>query len=263
MAGPTKLVKPSASGHKYRPEIDGLRTIAVVAVLIYHAKFIFGDTFILKGGYLGVDIFFVISGFLITAILLRGLSAGTFTYRDFYNRRLRRLLPALFAVITLTFPFAYQILLPEPFKEFAGSALASLFFVSNFFFLMQDSYTAEPSLLKPLLHTWSLAIEEQFYIVFPVILAITIKWARKWTTPVLVVLTGLSFALSVYQTNTDPDSSFFILPFRFWELGVGAILASILVKSGRNPGRTLSHIMPLIGLAALCVSLALFEANMA
>lgn len=207
--------KKAASKHKYRPEIDGLRTIAVVAVLIYHAKFLLNEQLFLQGGYLGVDIFFVISGYLITTILIRGLQGKTFCYKNFYDRRLRRLLPALLVVITASFPFDYMLLLPDAFKEFASSTLTSVFFVSNIFFLSQDSYVAEPSLFKPLLHTWSLAIEEQFYIVFPIILAVVLRLVKTRLTIILVVLTMISFGLSVYQTQTDPDSSFFLLPFFF------------------------------------------------
>jgi len=155
---------------KYRPEIDGLRAIAVLSVLIYHAKFqIFGSPF-LSGGFLGVDIFFVISGYLITAILLREIEQGNFSYLSFYERRARRILPALFLVMLVSLPLAWSYLLPQALEEYALSILSSLGFISNILFWLQDSYTAAPSELKPFLHTWSLSVEEQFYVIFPVIL---------------------------------------------------------------------------------------------
>jgi peptidoglycan/LPS O-acetylase OafA/YrhL len=159
----------------YRPEIDGLRAIAVLSVLIYHAKFVLpsGDL-LLAGGYLGVDIFFVISGYLITKIILQDIRADKFSYADFYERRARRILPALFTVILFSIPFAWEFMLPEQLLEYAHSVLGAIFFSSNFVFFFEDSYTAAPSALKPFLHTWSLGIEEQFYIVLPLILMLLV-----------------------------------------------------------------------------------------
>ncbi len=146
---------------KYRPEIDGLRTIAVLAVIIYHAEFLVGNSKILEGGFFGVDIFFVISGYLITSLIITEYKkTGCFSYVDFYERRARRLLPAFLTVTLFSLLFAWDILLPSQLEDYAKSLLASVLFLSNFywFFSLQE-YGAESSLLKPFLHTWSLAVE--------------------------------------------------------------------------------------------------------
>ena len=159
---------------KYRPEIDGLRAIAVLSVIIYHAGFeinISNQIYkLLPGGFLGVDIFYVISGYLITYLILEKIKNNTFTFTDFYERRIRRLLPILFVVILSSIIAGYILMMPNQLKDLSGSAISSLLFLSNFWFFLTDNYFADESLLKPLLHTWSLSIEEQFYIIFPPLL---------------------------------------------------------------------------------------------
>ena len=159
---------------KYRPEIDGLRAIAVISVIIYHSEFIFSfnqiNYVILPGGFLGVDIFYVISGYLIAFLILKKIKAKSFTFLDFYERRARRLLPVLFFVIFISYFFGWIYMMPNQYKEFASSALSSIFFISNFWFYLTENYFSEASNLKPLLHTWSLAVEEQFYFIFPLLL---------------------------------------------------------------------------------------------
>ena len=164
---------------KYRPEIDGLRAIAVLSVVIYHAGFkieIFeSNNLLLPGGFLGVDIFYVISGYLITFLILEQQQKKKFLFSEFYERRARRLLPALFVVIISTLISGWFLMLPNQLEELAGSALSSLFFVSNFWFYEIDSYFAESLSFKPLLHTWSLSIEEQFYLIFPPVIYLLFK----------------------------------------------------------------------------------------
>ncbi len=168
---------------KYRPEIDGLRTIAVLSVLIYHAEFkLSSDVILLMGGYLGVDIFFVISCFLITSLILEEFDKTSgFSILRFYERRVRRLLPALLLVFSISMPFAWYYFLPEHLVDFSNSLISSLFFGSNLYwhFSLQE-YGAESSLLKPLLHTWSLAVEEQYYIFFPLLLLFVEKRFNKY-----------------------------------------------------------------------------------
>ena len=161
----------------YRPEIDGLRAIAVFSVITYHAR----DTF-LPGGFLGVDIFFVISGYLITSLILKELKlTNKFSFSNFYERRVRRIIPALLGMIILSTFISYITLLPDSFVDFSKSLISSIFSVSNFYFYYTGNlYGAESSLLKPLLHTWSLSVEEQYYILFPIVLLITYKFFRKY-----------------------------------------------------------------------------------
>ena len=166
----------------YRPEIDGLRAIAVVAVIFYHAQLtIFGQQ-PFKGGFIGVDIFFVISGYLITSIILRELVVtGSISFKYFYERRIRRILPVLLFVMLASLPFAWMYLLPYDFVDFSKSVLYSLGFISNFYFHYSGQiYGATDGLFRPFLHSWSLSVEEQFYILFPIILLITFKYSKKY-----------------------------------------------------------------------------------
>ena len=146
----------------FRQDINGLRGIAVMSVVLYHA-----EIGLFKGGYLGVDIFFVISGYLISNIIISELNDDTFSFKTFYIRRIKRILPALFSTLLLTVPFAYFLLTPKAMNEYIDSMFSSIFFYANYHFMNLDFYIAESAKLMPLLHTWSLAIEEQYYIIFP------------------------------------------------------------------------------------------------
>jgi len=234
---------------KYRPEIDGLRAIAVLAVVFYHAEFlIFGHDYF-KGGFLGVDIFFVISGYLITSIILKELEANNrFSIVRFYERRARRILPALFFVLIACIPFAWMYMLPKAMKEFAGSGLSSLFFGSNIWFWKEDSYVAEASALKPLLHTWTLSLEEQFYIFFPVILMLAWKFCRKYVLGIFIVLFLISLQASNIGSQAFVDANFYLLPTRGWELLAGSILAKLELGRERDNPDLLTQILPPIGL---------------
>ncbi|MEM7209610.1 MAG: acyltransferase family protein [Pseudomonadota bacterium] len=244
---------------KYRPEVDGLRAVAVIAVVLYHAQFVIGGVDPFVGGYIGVDVFFVISGYLITAIILKEVAAGTFSYASFYERRARRILPVLFVVMATTIPFAWLWMLPKAMKEYAGSAIASLFFSSNVWFWQEDSYTAEPSALKPLLHTWSLSVEEQFYLLFPPLVLLLWKVSRRHTLAVFFVLFLVSLLFAQYQSSASPDAAFFLLPARGWELLAGAILAKLELDRGRQSHRLMCAFMPAVGVLLLSISMIVFD----
>jgi len=205
---------------KYRAEIDGLRAVAVLPVIMAHAGF---ELF--SGGFVGVDIFFVISGYLITTIIYGEVQAGSFSIIRFYERRVRRIMPALFVVSLACLPFAWAWMLPVEFKDFAQSLIAVNFFASNMLFAKETGYFAAAAELKPMLHTWSLAVEEQFYLFFPIVLMVLHKLKRNALLAVLVVGSLVSLGLAQWQASVHPSVNFFILPTRAWELGVGAILA--------------------------------------
>ncbi|MDB3925415.1 acyltransferase [Candidatus Pelagibacter sp.] len=180
---------------RYRPEIDGLRAIAVGSVILYHAQLNFFGYKIFNGGFIGVDIFFVISGYLITSIILKELiTTGSFSLKNFYERRIRRILPALLFVMLISIPIAWIYLLPSSLIDYSKSVLYSLGFSSNYYFhFTGQQYGAESGLLKPFLHTWSLSIEEQYYILFPIILVTIYKYFKNNLIYILTILFFFSF----------------------------------------------------------------------
>src|SRR6056300_504120 len=235
----------------YRPEIDGLRAIAVGAVILYHAQITVLDEKIFKGGFIGVDIFFVISGYLITSIILKELvTTGSFSFKNFYERRVRRILPALLFVMLVSLPFAWMYLLPGSFIDFSKSILYSLGFSSNFYFWFSgEVYSAESSLLKPFLHTWSLSVEEQFYILFPIVLLFTFKYFKNYLIHILILGFIISLGLADWGSRNYPSFNFYVLPTRGWELLAGSILAYFeMTKGHRSKSKTLNLILPTIGL---------------
>jgi peptidoglycan/LPS O-acetylase OafA/YrhL len=235
----------------YRPEIDGLRAIAVISVVIYHAELsLFGYSF-LPGGFLGVDVFFVISGYLIGRIVIGDVSAGRFSFRDFYERRVRRIAPALLLVIGATIPFAWSLLTIEQFRSFGLSIISSLTFVSNFQFWLEDGYASEASSLKPLLHTWSLAIEEQFYLFFPAAVLLAFALGRRVLTAALLIALGLSILVAEYLTYRAPSASFYLLPSRLWELLAGTVLAWLEIRGVRRVGGLSARLLMIAALAVL------------
>lgn len=211
---------------KYRPEVDGLRAIAVVPVIFFHAGFA-----VFSAGFVGVDIFFVISGYLITQIISNEIETEKFSVLKFYERRLRRIAPALLFVCAFSLPFAVAWMLPSELDSFGESLLHSMLMISNFFFWREADYFAEAAELKPLLHTWTLAVEEQFYIVFPVVLLL-LRRLEKWLIfAVVASMTMLSFAATQIVPSIDTAANFYLLPTRFWELGAGALLALLPINS--------------------------------
>ena len=198
----------------FRNDINGLRAIAVMSVVVYHA-----DVELFKGGWLGVDIFFVISGYLISNIIISELNEGSFTFKNFYLRRVRRILPALFSTLILTLPFAYFLLTSKAMIEYTRSLLSSVFFYANYYFMNLDFYNAEPAKFIPLLHTWSLAIEEQFYIIFPLFcFNLNFKKGNK------LFNTFSNYLFSYLNIDSIEPTKFYRLEFRMWELLLGASL---------------------------------------
>lgn len=212
----------------YRPEIDGLRTVAVLSVILYHAEISLTNNTLLTnsvpGGFLGVDVFFVISGYLISKIIFNECQEGQFSYLNFYKRRFRRILPVLLLVMGVTTYFSWLSMLPKAMVEYSVSLLSSLGFGSNIWFWLEDSYTAEASDLKPLLHIWSLSVEEQFYIFFPVIALWLFRSFKLYLLKLVFLITVASFLLANWMSYKYPDTSFYLLPFRAWELLAGALL---------------------------------------
>lgn len=237
---------------KYRREIDGLRAIAVVPVILYHANFSW-----FSGGFVGVDVFFVISGYLITSILIEEIETDNFSILKFYERRARRILPALFFVVLCCIPFAYKWMLSPQFLEFSQSLIAVALFASNFFFWLKHDYFAPDSDESPLLHTWSLAVEEQFYILFPLFLILIWRYGKKPAFYGTLIITALSLAYAQVSSNVRPEANFYLLPNRAWELGAGAVCAFILQTSPRDGNNPLA----LCGLFLISVSVFVFDSS--
>jgi len=244
---------------KYRPEIDGLRAIAVVPVLAFHA----GEKYFPKG-YLGVDIFFVISGFLISSIILAEIENKNFSLINFYSRRAKRILPALFFVIFCTIPFAcWFIYSPQELMTFSQSVVAGFLFVANFFYYsLFGDYFAPDSKYQPLLHLWSLAVEEQFYLFFPFLLILLAKTSRQVKFVWLGVLSFASFVLNMILARFDPLLAFYMLPTRFWELTAGSLIAVAALDIRNYQKRTLDTLSLLgMGLIIGSYSLKAFSAT--
>ncbi|CAN1608136.1 K16568 exoZ; exopolysaccharide production protein ExoZ [Candidatus Pelagibacterales bacterium] len=251
----------------YRPEIDGLRAIAIGVVILYHSQIsIFGyQPFKGKGGFIGVDIFFVISGYLITSIILKELiTTGSFSFKHFYERRIRRILPALLFVMLVFLPFAWMHLLPSDFVDFSKSILYSLGFSSNFYFHYSgQQYGAESGLLKPFLHIWSLSVEEQYYIIFPIVLLIVFKYFRQYLIHILIFGFIISLGLADWGSRNHSSFNFYALPTRVWELLAGSILAYFEITKGyRSKHQTLNLILPTIGLLLIGHSILFFNDKM-
>ncbi len=241
------------AGIKYRPEIDGLRAFAVAPVILFHAGF---SRF--QGGFVGVDVFFVISGYLISTIILEELKSGTFSITRFYERRARRILPALFVVVVACLPFAWMWMLPREMKDFGQSVAAVALFSSNLLFWLESGYFERAAELKPLLHTWSLAVEEQFYVGFPLLLWWLWRPGGTRALVAIAALAALSLAVAQWGMQAAPSAAFFLLPTRAWELGVGA-LAALTVARWRDIEGWRAEAAALLGLGAILLAVFAFS----
>lgn len=236
-----------ASRAAHRDDIDGLRAVAVIPVILFH----YGMINVAPGGFVGVDIFFVISGYLITGILHRELQAGTYSLLGFYERRIRRIFPALFVMFAFCLVCAFFVNFPSEIREFGHSILAATLFVSNVLFYASSGYFDQKMQLNPVLHTWSLSVEEQFYILFPLLLFAMRRFATVTTTWVLTFVIVVSLACAAWTVTRNPSAAFYLVQFRAWELLLGAVLAL-----GAIPRLTRAPLAELLGAAGLVSILA-------
>lgn len=245
---------PRGSHPRYRPDIDGLRAVAVGAVVANHLHWR-----VAPGGYVGVDIFFVISGYLITSIVSGQVARGEFSFAEFYKRRALRLMPALLSVLAATSLAAYVILLPTELVAYAKTLLGTVLFASNAVLYNEISYFNAASGTWPLLHTWSLGVEEQFYLFWPVLLIAIVKGGRAWTIASIAFLFAASLAGAVAALPTAPAFVFYMIPTRTWEFVVGAALA--LGLHPRSGPRWLRDCVALAGLAAIAFSIKRYASS--
>ncbi|MDF1722317.1 MAG: acyltransferase family protein [Minwuia sp.] len=240
-------MKPTIPSAGYRPEIDGLRALAVLPVILFHAGMPGFD-----GGFVGVDIFFVISGFLITTIILNEKDLGRFTLSGFYARRIRRLLPALFTVMLVCLPFAWVWMTPPKLEFFGRSIVAVLLFLSNVLFWRESGYFADAAEENVLLHTWSLAVEEQYYMLFPLFMVAVWRFGLRGLLFLLIAGLVVSLGLSEWAWRYQPAANFYLAPTRAFELLAGAVGAVWTWRSGPRASNALAF----IGIAMLAVSIA-------
>jgi peptidoglycan/LPS O-acetylase OafA/YrhL len=235
---------------KYRAEIDGLRALAVVPVILFHAGF---ELF--SGGFVGVDVFFVISGYLITTILIEDIENKRFSIVNFYERRARRILPALTFILLVSTLISYFILYPSDFEEYSKSLLSVVLFVSNLFFWRESDYFATASELTPLLHTWSLAVEEQYYVLFPIFLILAWRFGKNRVFWMIVVMAAISLLLSEWGWRNKAAANFYLAPTRAWELFSGSIAAFVVQKQSVQK----NNLLALTGLTAIIFSIFFYD----
>ncbi|MCV0440841.1 MAG: acyltransferase [Hydrogenophaga sp.] len=241
----------------YRRDIDSLRAFAIIPVVLFHA----GLSFI-PGGFVGVDVFFVISGFLISKIIIREVWEEQFSLMKFYERRARRIIPALIAVVSITMIFGWVVFKPEEVNALGKSAAAAIGFSSNIWFWKSALEYFGPAVESaPLLHTWSLAVEEQFYILFPLLILVIYKYTPRHIGKIVLAVTLLSFLLATYMVYLKPSATFYLLPTRAWELGIGSVLAiySSQIRIGSSPFR---EIIAILGIALLLYPLFFYSKSM-
>jgi peptidoglycan/LPS O-acetylase OafA/YrhL len=237
----------------HRSDIDGLRAVAVLSVLLFHAKLAS-----CSGGFVGVDVFFVISGFLITSIILSEMRSGSYSILDFYERRVRRIIPMLVTIIAVTAAIGCWLFLPQDLRHLGEGAASAALFSSNIFFCLTTGYFEHAAALNPLLHTWSLAVEEQFYLLFPLILFLSRAQSHVRSILTIGSIGIVSFAASVWLTAAYPTFSFYMLPTRAWELMLGGMLC--LWKPSRLPAPAL-HFMSVLGLGMIIAAAFVFSVS--
>ena len=239
----------------YRPEIDGLRSIAVLPVIFFHAGYP-----LFSGGFVGVDVFFVISGYLISTLIFQEIEQEKFSLVSFYERRARRILPALFVVMLVSSLFAIWLFHPLHLLDFGKSLISVPLFISNILFWLQSGYFGIETAITPLIHTWSLAVEEQFYIVFPLLLLFCWKFGLSRVTTVLVIIAILSLLASQWAVMQFPEAGFYLIFFRFWELLAG-VFAAIWLRKNSIKSTLVADFISLIGIFLIAFSIFTFDKN--
>ncbi len=241
------------SGLKYRPEIDGLRAIAVIPVILFHMGLNW-----LPGGYIGVDVFFVISGFLITSIIKKELEEGVFSFRNFWARRVRRILPAIIFVSAWTLAVTYFFVFQPDQQAIGKQALAALLSVANIYFWRSTGdYWGTAAEESPLLHTWSLSVEEQFYLFFPIVMWLIFRFRLRWLQGSIAAAAIGSLALFLWGSQAHPTATFYLLPTRVWELGAGCLLA-VSIRNQSSSNSTFG-IFAMVGLCMVGLSYLFFD----
>ncbi|MEN4945952.1 acyltransferase family protein [Pseudomonas proteolytica] len=242
----------------YRPDIDGLRAFAIISVVLYHAFPAY-----MRGGFIGVDIFFVISGYLISSIIFKGLEAGKFSFLDFYKRRVNRIFPALILVLLTCYAVGWFSLMAAEFKFLGKHVLGGIGFIQNLVLYKESGYFDTSSELKILLHLWSLGVEEQFYILFP--LAAWVLWRRRvLVLPLLIGMAVISFCAGLYKLSVNPSAAFYMPQYRFWEILAGSLIAYFSVFGKSVPGAAkgllrVGNVLSALGLAFLFASVVLID----
>ncbi len=251
---------------KYRKDLDGLRCLAVMAVIFYHAGIsVFGFK-LAVGGFFGVDIFLVISGFLITSIIFRKLESNSFSLMEFFSHRIKRIIPALILILATSSIFAYYILMPDDLIKFSNSIIPSLSFYSNYHFLGEESYVSDASSFKPLLHTWSLALEWQFYVIYPFIIILIHKLFKKHIYLSLSLLAMISLLCAHHIVKDYPDIAFYTLPSRAWEFILGGITAIMCIESShlnkiKNTSKLAVNLLAVLGMAMVLGSICFIDSK--
>lgn len=243
---------------KYRPDIDGLRSIAVITIMFFH----YGIPGF-EGAFAGPEVFFVLSGFLIATKIFEKTEIGQFDFKDFYYKRMRRLFPAYAVMMVVTLLMAYYWMLPADFKDFSKSFAASTVYLSNIQFYRESGYFDVASHLKPLLHTWSLSVEEQFYLVFPLTAVLLGRMKRKQLFYIFLIISGISFLAAVLTMRVDVSRVFYLFPYRVWELGLGVMLATGCYHLPKTYAHWKNELLAMFAIGLIIVPMALYDPSMA
>tara|TARA_B100001093_G_scaffold224561_1_gene215154 strand:+ start:296 stop:2206 length:1911 start_codon:yes stop_codon:yes gene_type:complete len=243
---------------KYRSDIDGLRALAVIGVILYHTEIRIGDNLLFSGGFLGVDVFFVISGYLITSIILKEhVTRNNFSFLEFYKRRVRRLVPALLIILTTSLVFAYFLLLPIQFKSYLNSVLSSIFFYSNIYFHYSGEAYGQTILSnQPLLHTWSLSVEEQFYILYPILFIFILRIFKNKVKFIFYIFIITSVIFSSYMSENHTSFNFYMITNRAWELACGALIS---INHFQEKNNNKNNLWKIFGFVLIIFSFVYFD----